>query len=571
MYSLGKIRPIKWLLIVDNFGISQDGVQGTIALSGEVTGGFAGFEMTLKQIALEFEMGKLNPKTITLEGNLTPPSNIVDGTIAFKISKSGDDWIGEMTTKGEILVPSIGLTIALNDGTKAEWNTAKEEGSLLVNGMFKSRFTGEIELENLKITSGGEIDADAVRVKTDASLVIRGFNLNLDEVALVRVSGEGSTSQYAIEVSGGFGFPSIPVQKVDGKVIVSPGLKIAVEISNAEISFDYGPVEFSGKLEFGNNSFKGDFDVGLKQPKFGLKCSFIIGTQEIDSLNYYTYWYAEMQLALGATGIPLGSTGLAITRLGGGVGWNYDPPVGSQEGAPRNTDGFAFKALIGIGTVPGGKFLNSLFTMVYTPSKFSLGGKLWVLEQEDNIFGEGVLNLYFNSQSPNAIDGFVKSFVGIPDAEGKIIRLDGKINYKITRGGNISIESETLNGAILDLLKAEGTVVINKNIIDLNGRIFLEFYSDDISLAGILTLIVDFKAEASGSFKYVVQQKRLFAGVRFEGHIDINLDTPFGVADILSAQTHVNMRLDARNQVESKRVDLHIFHIVHGYIVAVLK
>ncbi|MCO5250450.1 MAG: hypothetical protein M9949_03400 [Candidatus Kapabacteria bacterium] len=538
--------PDKMALIVDNFGISREGVQGTIALSGEVTGGFAGFEMTLEQIALEFEMGKLNPKTITLEGNLTPPSNIVDGTIAFKISKSGDDWIGEMTTKGEILVPSIGLTIALNDGTKAEWNTAKEEGSLLVNGMFKSRFTGEIELENLKITSGGEIDADAVRVKTDASLVIRGFNLNLDEVALVRVSGEGSTSQYAIEVSGGFGFPSIPVQKVDGKVIVSPGLKIAVEISNAEISFDYGPVEFSGKLEFGNNSFKGDFDVGLKQPKFGLKCSFIIGTQEIDSLNYYTYWYAEMQLALGATGIPLGSTGLAITRLGGGVGWNYDPPVGSQEGAPRNTDGFAFKALIGIGTVPGGKFLNSLFTMVYTPSKFSLGGKLWVLEQEDNIFGEGVLNLYFNSQSPNAIDGFVKSFVGIPDAEGKIIRLDGKINYKITRGGNISIESETLNGAILDLLKAEGTVVINKNIIDLNGRIFLEFYSDDISLAGILTLIVDFKAEASGSFKYMVQQKRLFAGVRFEGHIDINLDTPFGVADILSAQTHVNMQLRAQ-------------------------
>jgi DNA repair exonuclease SbcCD ATPase subunit len=541
-----KNSPDKMALVVDNFGISQDGVQGTIALQGEVTGGFAGFEMTLEQIALEFEMGRLNPKTIKLEGNLTPPSNIIDGTIAFKITKSGDDWIGEMTTKGDILVPSIGLTIALNDGTKAEWNTVNEEGYLVVNGMLKSRFTGEIELENLKITSDGEIDADAVRVKTDAALVIRGFSLNLDEVALVRVSGEGSTSQYAIEVSGGFGFPSIPVQKIEGKLIVSPGLKIAVEVSDVEISFEYGPVEFSGKVKFGNNFFRGDFDVGLKQPKFGLKCSFIIGTQEIDSINYFTYWYAEMQLGLGATGIPLGSTGLAITRLGGGVGWNYDPPVGSQEGAPRKTDGFAFKALIGIGTVPGGKFLNSLFTMVYTPSKFSLGGKLWLLEQEDNIFAEGVLNLYFNSQSPNAIDGFVKSFVGIPDAEGKIVRLDGKINYKITRGGNINIESETLNGAILDLLKAEGTIKINENVVDLNGRIFLEFYSDDISLAGVLTLIVDFKAEASGSFKYMVKQTRLFAGVKFEGHIDINLDTPFGVADILSAQANVNMRLDAR-------------------------
>ncbi len=541
--------PDKMALTVDNFGISKDGVQGTVAIQGEVEFGFAGFEMKLTELALEFQLGELKPNSIKLNGFLKPPSNIIDGTIAFSIKKSGSDWIGEIQTKGDILIPSIGLTVALNDGTKAEWNTDKGKGFLVINGKFKSRLTGEVELNNLKITSEGEIDADAIVLNTNATLVVRGFSLNLDKVSLVKESGEGLSSQYAIELQGGFGFPSIAVQKVEGKLTVHPGLKLSIKVSDVDIKFDYGPVEFSGKIKFGNNLFSGKFNVGVKQPKFGLECSFIIGTQEIDADNFFTFWYAEMQLQTGATGIPLGNTGLAITRLGGGVGWNYDPPVGSQEGAPRKTDGFAFKAMIGIGTVPGGKFLNSLFTMVYTPSKFSLGGKLWLLEQEDNIFAEGVLNLYFDNTSPNAIDGFVKSFVGIHNADGKIVRLDGKINYKITRNGNINIESETLKGAVLDLLKAEGKILVNENLIDLNGRIYLDFYSDDISVAGVLTLIVDFHAEALGNFRYEVRQTRLYTRIRFAGHIDVNLDTPLGVADILSGRTEVMMTLDARPQV----------------------
>lgn len=536
----------KLVLTIENFGINSDGIQGKLDLTGGVKAGFAGFELTFEQLSLEFALGKIIPQNLLLAGKLKPPSNIADGLLDFKIIKSDNDWIGEIKTKGNMLIPSLGLTIALDDGTRAEWNTEKSKGFLVINGKFHSRFTGEVVLDNLKINSDGEIEADAVRLKTNASLVVRGFNMNLDEIAFIRVAGEGSTSQYAFQLKGGFGFPQIAVQKISGKLSVLPGLKLKVEVDTFDIAFKYGPVDFKGKIRFGNNYFAGRFDVGLSQPKFGLGCSFIIGTQEIDSVNYYSYWYAEMQLSLGQTGIPLGSTGLSITRIGGGVGWNYDPPVGSQKGAPRKTDGFAFKALIGIGTTPGGKILNSLFTMVYTPAKFSLGGKLWLLEQEDNIFAEGVLNLYFDSQSPNAIDGFVKSFVGIPDAEAKIIRLDGKINYEITRNGNLRINSETLNGSILDLLRAEGTITINENVIDLNGRIFLDFYSDDISLAGVLTLIVDFHAEASGSFKYMNKQKRLFAGVKFAGHIDINLDTPFGVADILSAQTEVNMQLRAQ-------------------------
>ncbi len=536
----------KLVLAIENFGINSDGVKGKLDLTGEVKAGFAGFELTFEQLTVEFELGKIIPQNLLLAGKLKPPENIADGTLDFKIIKSGDDWIGEVTTKGDLLIPSLGLTIALDDGTRSEWNAEKNKGLLVINGKFHSKFTGEVVLDNLRINSEGEIEADAVRLKTDASLVVRGFNMNLDEIAFVRIAGEASTSQYAFQMMGGFGFPQIAIQKISGKLSILPGIKLQVDIDTFDIAFNYGPVDFKGKIRFGNNYFAGNFDVGLSQPKFGMGCSFIIGTQEIDPDNYFTYWYAEMQLSMGQTGIPLGTTGLSITRLGGGVGWNYDPPVGSQKGTSRKTDGFAFKALIGIGTTPGGKILNSLFTMVYSPSKFSLGGKLWLLEQEDNIFAEGVLNLYFDSQSPNAIDGFVKSFVGIPDAEAKIIRLDGKINYEITRNGNLSIQSETLNGSILDLLRAEGNITINENLIDLNGRIFLDFYSDDISLAGVLTLIVDFHAEASGSFKYMNKQKRLFAGVKFAGHIDINLDTPFGVADILSARTEVNMLLRAQ-------------------------
>ena len=107
------------------------------------------------------------------------------------------------------------------------------------------------------------------------------------------------------------------------------------------------------------------------------------------------------------TRIVLGQSGLAIFKLGGGVGMNYRPPIGDDPGGPDPVATFGLKALVDIGTLDG-KAMMGRVTMVYAEPRFSLNGKLWVMGMEDNCYGEGQidrpLRMRINSTDTDFLD-----------------------------------------------------------------------------------------------------------------------------------------------------------------------
>src|SRR5207253_7972737 len=66
-------------------------------------------------------------------------------------------------------------------------------------------------------------------------------------------------------------------------------------------------------------------------------------------------------------------------------------------------------------------------SMVYTPGRFTINGKVWLLQKEKSMFGEGQLSVYWDPESK--LDGYVRMFIGIPDAEGRVFYFNGKINF----------------------------------------------------------------------------------------------------------------------------------------------
>ncbi|MFP4544891.1 MAG: hypothetical protein ACLFQU_11715 [Candidatus Kapaibacterium sp.] len=533
------------LLTAEDFGLGTSGMQGKISIEGELINmGFAGFQLEMNKVELEFDSGDLVPQNAVVAGAVTPPDKIFDGTIEIEAKKAGNVWSANISTQDTILLSNLDLSIFFDKTTQISWDSDKELGTLVLNGVLISEHVGELSFDNLKVTSEGDITADAISLATDMSVVLGGFELHLDDITFSRPDGEDDESPvWQVEVAGGFGFPKIGVDNIEGAVIVKPGGVPSARLDKAEITFSRDPVEFKGSLSFTDSEFKGDFEVGVKKPNFSIDGLVIIGTMPIDDVDSYTYWYVELLMG---TMITIPNTPMAILELGGGVGYNYDPPVGDQDGAPRNSNAFSFKAVAGIGTVPGGELINSRLTMVLTNEYFTLNGRLWVLQQENSMFGEGQLTLYWTDRTNKLVDGYMRSVIGVPDEDGPIVSFNGKINYEITKN-DVSIESETLSGHMLKILHAEGSIVINSSLVDINGKLYYEF-DEDISV-GIGTLGIYIYVGAGGSFEYKVAQSDLTAQAWFKGNWDVDIETSFGSAKLISGGFDVNLFLHANPNV----------------------
>jgi hypothetical protein len=346
-------------------------------------------------------------------------------------------------------------------------------------------------------------------------------------------------TEYNINLKGGFSFPLIGVDELRGTVSVSPGPTMDVTFDKAEISFNYAPVNFTGGFEYSGNEFKGEFSITLDNLRYveGISGLLIVGNNMADAQETFTYWYAEMTLS---GSVPLGQTGLFLIQLGAGLGYNYNPPVGSQPGSPSNSDAFSFKAIIGVGTPMSGELIAGRMELVLASSYFTLYGKLWLLDQEESMYGEGGISLFW--APVNKFEGFIGMFVGIPDAEGDIFLFEGRINFMYAEQDKF-IRSERIEGSFLHALHANASVDITGEHVKLDGRLYYNL--DKTFDVGIVALIIVVNVDASGYFHYINATSILSTGVRFHGDWDVDLDTPLGVADIVSGSVDLSLQLEA--------------------------
>ncbi|MCC7437186.1 MAG: hypothetical protein IT211_01680 [Armatimonadetes bacterium] len=516
-------------------GTADAGFGGKVALQGKFfTFGYAGYEFQADEVSLNFEKSELSGGTFAGEVALPAP---MEGKLRVSIGKTGDEWKASIGTDNPVSLPRLQTVFTLRKG-EIIYDEKESVGTLKLDAVISSTKFGDIDINGFEFNSKGEVKGEFNFNK--AITFNNRLTVEVDQVKFVAMGGE-----YGLSLTGGFMIPAIGIDKLKGSIAIAPGPEISVKLDEAKLSFENGAVKFDGELAYNGNEFRGAFEIGIKKLlDKGIKGSFIVGTQAIDDKSNFTYWYVEM--SLGLKGVLLGQTGLALLELGGGVGWNYAPPVGDQPGSPRNSNSLSFKAIVGIGNAPSGEVFAGRLTMVLTDEYFTLNGKLWLLKQEENMFGEGQLTLYWNDKP--GMEGFVRMFVGLPDAEGGVFYFNGKINFKY-RDGQKYIRSEKIEGAVLKQVKAEANLEFTEEKIEADGRLWYDL-NKSFSLL-VATAIVDLHLSIKTKLKYVNKDQSLTAKLKFEGTWDVNLDTPVGMLDLLAGTIAVDATLAANTSTVS--------------------
>jgi chromosome segregation ATPase len=519
------------VLHAEDLFIGNSGIGGVISYSGTLLKfGFAGCEFEIDSVMIDFENDSV--KRAAFGGGLALPSPF-EGKVRALVSKAGDSWAGEITTDDPVSIPRLATVFSLQEGTGLEYNSSTSMATFRLNAVISSEKYGDIEIHEFIVNSEGEISAKNISVNKAIEFG-SGFSLHVDSLSFL-VAGD----EYNLKLVGGFSFPLICIDSLKGAVTINPGPAVSVRFDKAVISFKYNPVEFTGSFAYNGNEFRGQFEItleNLKQIK-GISGLLIIGSTESAPEETYTYWYAEIVLA-GA--VPLGQTGLSLLELGGGVGYNYNPPVGSAPGSPAATDAFSFKAIIGMGTAPGGEIMAGRMELILAGGYFTLYGKLWILEQRESMYGEGRLSIFWSPS--NKLEGFVAMFIGIPDADGDVLFFEGKINYLYSEDDKY-IRSEKIEGAFLQALHANASIDVTNEHIKLDGRLYYNL-NTTIPLA-VVKIIATVNVEATGHFYYIHSTSSLSAGIKFHGDWDVDLDTPLGVADIISGAIDLMLQLQA--------------------------
>jgi DNA repair exonuclease SbcCD ATPase subunit len=519
-------------LQAQDFAIGSSGVHGTISLYGApLQIGYAGFELIGDSISLTFEHSEI--RDFGIRGIFRFPEPVEGGIVATVGRQGNAGWSLELETENPVHIPKLKTTLALNTGTRFDWDESSETGTVTINARVQSEHFSDVEVIGLQVDNKGLFKAEAIHVDTGLKIG-GGFDLRVTTVSF-SIGGE---EEDHLKLDGSLGIDLMAEASLTGSLILMAGPTVDFVFEEATIAFERGPVEFQGSFAYNSREFKGVFDIDIKNLA-GLKGMLVVGTMPVDEEQTYSYWYAELVLK---ASVPLGQTGLALMELGGGLGFNYQPPIGSEDGSPVNNDQFSLKALIGLGnaTPPQGKVFMGRMELVLMPGLFALNGKAWVLDKENSVFGEGRLNLRWEPET--RVDGFVRSYIALADADGKIFRFNGKINYDFHPGGFL-IQSEEISGMVFQKVKGEASVLFTPEEVNLEGRVYFDAGAEQG--LGIVTVKAFVHTQAGGRLNYSHPTSSLSAKVDLHGNWGADLETPIGDYVILRGDILLEAEIDA--------------------------
>ncbi|MBI1306411.1 MAG: hypothetical protein GC181_07345 [Bacteroidetes bacterium] len=523
-----------------DFSIGRGGVSGEISLTGDfIDLAYAGYEFKADSVAIKLNENSLEAGTF--KGSLKPGGN-TEGEIGILVSATGSAFTADISTDNPVYIRRLATTFSLRPGTGLNYDRTEKIGTLSINASISSRKYGDMDITGFELKSDGSIKAENLSVNK-AIKFGKGFELYVNSISFSKTKEE-----YSLGFDGKLGF--FAMGEIAADIKINPGP--SVTFKKVALQFDKKPVSFDGELSYETEVFKGSFKLGIQMGSGitrGISGEMVIGTQAANK-DTFTYWYVE--LAYAGPPLPLGTTGLGITEIGGGVGYHYNPPIGSTPGSPSLNTTFGLKAITGIGNVlptPGSVF-NSRLEMVLVPGKFSLYGKVWLLTKEESLFGEGQINLAWEPAAQ--IDGYVRMFIGLPDKKGSVFLFNGQINYSFPKDSrNRYVWSEDISGSFLQKVNATASLEISDRSTSLNGE--LTYNLNKEMGIGIVSVAAVIDVKATGSFLYTNSTSTLNAAATFNGNWDVDLKTPLGNADLLSGNVALALQLKASpSQVEVK-------------------
>lgn len=411
---------------------------------------FSKFSISVSKLTVVFEKNSIKEGSIEGAFSLEKP---LSGTLVTNLTWS-DTWKAEFETKSSLSIPRWKAVVAILPGTQLEYDPQTGVGLFTLVSTIQSDRFGTIRINELILGSDGTFKINGGIEKDVNIKILSGLDLTITNINI-----EATGDDFKLAIDGGIGIPGIGLQQTSGTLYVLPGPEFSIKFNSADITITKGPFTLNGKFEWADNSIYAKLKVEITNVLSGIEGEIMVGTQPTSDNKTYTFWYVGLTVS---TAIPLGQSGLSITSIGGGIGWNCRPPAASGKPTPEFFDNIALRASVGVGNTlppPAGKVFNSEFVMVYVPGSITLNGQAWLMNQRSSILGEGELTLAW---SPNTlVSGFLRASVGIPDNEGKFLRIQGKVDFKFSPSEFV-IKSEYLDASLMGIINANAQFEVTK-------------------------------------------------------------------------------------------------------------
>ncbi len=522
-------------IAVEDFYISKEGFGGTIESKGQLlSAGFSGYECRINNIKVVFDRSEL--KEGSFGGNLILPSPM-EGEVGIGITAATNKFAGELSTDKPIQLPQFKTTFILRKAALS-YDFEKELGTLEIGALINSEKFGDVSIDGFVLKSNGEVKADSIKVEKDIEIGA-GFKMNLRKIGF---AFKDRTS-YSINFDGKVDLKGILA--IDAKAKVKPGPSLTFD--ELKVDFDKGPMKFAGSFTYQESVFQGDFDVNLKKCNKGLSGFVIVGSQKISNTSSFTYWYGEISSSVA---IPIAQTGFSFLEFGGGVGYNYIPPLGSAQGSPLKDDGFSLKALVGIGNVPTGELIAGRMEMSYIAGRISLFGKAWALTKEESMYGEGRINVVLNDNPK--VDGYIAALLGLPDAKGSVFIARGKMNISYPPNQGRYVWTEQVNASLLKTLNAKASLVISENDVHMTGTLTYDL-EKTVSIGSVASLSANFDLDAGLDLRYVYKTSTGTVRPALAGVWDVNAKAFSKTYDILSGAVTIK---DAELKITPSQISI---------------
>ena len=504
-------------LSVKDLLINASGISGEVTLQHTIMAGMGQLNFAINEVNLILSQNQ--PTGTTIKGAVKLPEPYV-GEIAGEINVTGGEYSFSAKTETPVSMPQLGMVFHIQ---LLEARYADDKFNFEIkDALLKSESFSDFSINKFKFDSDGNFDARLTF--SDKSLKFaNGFDIELKELEFSMQEG----SKYSVGVKSDFRFAAISADDVNFRIENGPTIK-ELEI---DVKYDRAPVKVGGKIVYKAGLFEGKVDVDARA--LSLDATLIMGSQKEPDKSTWTFWYVELNTR---TVIPLGQTGVSIIELGGAVGYNYDPPIGSIQGAPRKTDTLSLKAAMGLGDAPTtGRVFAGRTQLVLVSGRFSINGKVWVLNQESAIFGEGQLNFYWAPKEK--VDGFVRMGLNIPDQAGKILAFNGDVGFRFNSANDWEIKSRRLDGSMLERVLSKGVVIdIKPGQARMKGALSYKIYKEVGVSKVTLKAQVALKAKTSLNIRISDNSSSLNTTAKFNGSMNLKLDTPVREFELAAAE-----------------------------------
>ncbi len=515
---------------VKDLFFNSAGLSGEISIEYSVSANLGKVELAVEKVLVEFRQNELTRGEFEGKATFADP---FQGGVGLKVALSRDGTYSiEGTTNNPVTAPSLGLTFQIKK-LKGAYEDKKKIFEFTLSALLKSETFTDVSIDGFVIKSNGDVKADAIKIEEEVKFG-PGFSATLNQLAFKKTSTE-----FEVEVKAGFTFTKrLVARDAEFKIVTGPRVeKLAFSLEGGQT-----PVSFNIDVTYQSDLLSGSGKLKVEK-LLDIDATLVVGAQKDAGGEAFSFWYTELSSKVA---LPLGQTGLQVNRIGGGAGYNYDPPVGAASGAARRTDSMAFKALIGVGNVPNGEVFSGRLTMVLADRYFILNGKVWVLAREESLYGEGQLGMYWDN--PARLEGFLRMLVALPDAEGGLMRFNGQVDFRFAGGNDWYVKSKTLEGTVLERVIAEGSIDVRQGLALLDGNIRYDL-SKTVPLA-VVKLHVEVHLRADGKLEFRVTPVAVTLDTRlgFRGSLDLNVEAVGKTFNIGAASLETLLTLNASNR-----------------------